>query len=142
MCDPTKQILTKILPFTQLQDKLIRRGGATGVLKNICFDSARHDWLLGEDVNVLPFILLPLAGPEEFSEEDNDKFPIELQVSDPIYSISAVLCNSNRIGFPSVPGRGQTTRIGCGLTEHVSGLSVPIVCHEEVQGVPAIKRGL
>lgn len=52
-----------------------------GLLKNMCFDSTRHDWLLHE-VNVLPSILLPLAGPEEFSDEDNDMFPTELQYLD------------------------------------------------------------
>lgn len=50
------------------------------MLKNVCFDSARHDWLLSEEVNILPFILLLLAGPEEFNDEENDKLPIELQV--------------------------------------------------------------
>lgn len=80
VCNPEAHILIRILPFTHHPDNLIRRGGATGILKNICFDSSRHDWLLSEEVNVLPFILLPLAGPEEYSEEDNDKFPIELQV--------------------------------------------------------------
>lgn len=82
VCDPSQNMLIRILPFTHHPDNLIRRGGATGILKNICFDSPRHDWLLSEQVNVLPFILLPLAGPEEFSEEDNDKFPIELQYLD------------------------------------------------------------
>lgn len=81
LCDPEKNMLLRILPFTNHPDNLIRRGGAVGILKNICFDYSRHDWLLSEQVNVLPFILLPLAGPEEYSEEDNDKFPIELQVS-------------------------------------------------------------
>lgn len=80
VCHPEKHMLIRILPFTHHPDNLIRRGGATGILKNICFDTRRHDWLLSDEVNVLPFILLPLAGPEEYSEEDNDKFPIELQV--------------------------------------------------------------
>lgn len=31
-------------------------------------------------MQVLPYILLPLAGPEEFSDEDNEMFPTELQV--------------------------------------------------------------
>lgn len=48
-------------------------------MKNICFDSTRHEWLLHE-LKVLPYLLLPLAGPEEFSDEDNDMFPTELQV--------------------------------------------------------------
>lgn len=80
VCEPEKHMLIRILPFTHHSDNLIRRGGATGILKNICFDPPRHDWLLSDEVNVLPFILLPLAGPEEYSDEDNDKFPIELQV--------------------------------------------------------------
>lgn len=54
-----------------------------GVLKNICFDSSRHSWLLlNDDVDVLSYILLPLAGPEEFTAEDNDMFPTDLQVSE------------------------------------------------------------
>lgn len=80
VCDPAKNMLLRLLPFTAHPDSLIRRGGATGVLKNVCFETHRHDWLFSEELNVLPFILLPLAGPEEYSEEDNDKFPIELQV--------------------------------------------------------------
>lgn len=31
---------------------------------------------------MLPSILLPLAGPEEYSDEDNDMFPTELQYLD------------------------------------------------------------
>lgn len=38
-----------------------------------------HAWLLGPDVDILPHLLLPLAGPEEFDEEDNGKLPIDLQ---------------------------------------------------------------
>lgn len=50
-----------------------------GLLKNICFDSSRHAYLLDE-IEILPIILLSLAGPEEFSDEENDKLPMELQV--------------------------------------------------------------
>lgn len=32
----------------------------------------RHDWLLSDAVDILPFLLLPLAGPEELSEEENN----------------------------------------------------------------------
>ncbi|XP_059612275.1 protein HGH1 homolog [Phlebotomus argentipes] len=79
LCDREKMFFQRIMPFVEFKDSVIRRGGAVGFLKNICFDSTRHDWLLSEEVNVLPYILLPLAGPEEFDEEDNDKLPIELQ---------------------------------------------------------------
>lgn len=32
-----------------------------------------HEWLLGPEVDILPFLLLPLAGPEDFSEEEMDR---------------------------------------------------------------------
>ena len=38
-----------------------------------------HEWLLSSDIDVLPYLLLPLAGSEEFDDEDNEKLPIELQ---------------------------------------------------------------
>lgn len=75
----TPEMLSRLLPFIQYENSIVRKGGIVGVLKNICFDSTCHDLLL-EDVEVLPLILLPLSGPEDFSEEENDKFPIELQV--------------------------------------------------------------
>lgn len=33
---------------------------------------AHHLWLLSDAVDILPFLLLPLAGPEELTEEEND----------------------------------------------------------------------
>lgn len=35
--------------------------------------------MLGSQVDILPRLLLPLAGPEEFDDEDNDKLPLDLQ---------------------------------------------------------------
>lgn len=78
-CNQKTDLLIRILPFVHHKDSIVRRGGAVGLLKNICFDTTVHEWLLSGDVDILPFILLPLAGPEEFDEETNDKFPIELQ---------------------------------------------------------------
>lgn len=80
LCTPGKALVQRILPFTHHIESVKRRGGAIGLVKNICFDSARHDWLLGEEIDVLPFILLPLAGPEEFDDEENEMLPTELQV--------------------------------------------------------------
>lgn len=79
-CSSESDLLLRLLPFIQ-HENLIRRGGIIGLLKNVCFDSSRHAWLLNE-VNVLPYLLLPLAGPEEYSDEDNDMFPTELQYLD------------------------------------------------------------
>ena len=41
--------------------------------------SDAHPWLLGDDVDILPVLLLPLAGPEQFSDEENDQLPFDLQ---------------------------------------------------------------
>ena len=38
-----------------------------------------HDWLLNPDVDLLPALLLPLAGPEQFSEEEIERLPLDLQ---------------------------------------------------------------
>lgn len=77
------RLLPRLLPFIHHETSLIRRGGIVGLLKNICFDSSLHEWLFTPDVDVLPFILLPLAGPEEFDDETNENLPIDLQFLDP-----------------------------------------------------------
>jgi Domain of unknown function (DUF383) len=38
-----------------------------------------HGWLLGPKVSLLSYLLLPLAGPEDFDEEDTQKLPVDLQ---------------------------------------------------------------
>ena len=42
-----------------------------------------HEWLLSEEVDILPRLLLPLAGPEEFDEDDTEKLPVDLQYLEP-----------------------------------------------------------
>lgn len=41
--------------------------------------SEYHEWLLSDKVDLLPRLLLPLAGPEEFDDDDTDRLPDELQ---------------------------------------------------------------
>ena len=41
-----------------------------------------HEWLLSEAVDILPHLLLPLTGPEEFPEDDMEKLPPDLQYMD------------------------------------------------------------
>lgn len=77
------RLLQRLLPFINHEISLIRRGGITGFLKNICFDSSLHEWLFSSEVDVLPYLLLPLAGPEEFDDETNEKLPLELQYLEP-----------------------------------------------------------
>lgn len=42
-----------------------------------------HQWLLDPSTNLLPSLLLPLAGPEEFDDDDMEKLPTELQYLEP-----------------------------------------------------------
>ncbi|GAB1299498.1 Protein HGH1 homolog [Apodemus speciosus] len=54
------------------------------LLSNLSQQAERHHkWLLGPQVDILPFLLLPLAGPEEFSEEEMDQLPVDLQYLSP-----------------------------------------------------------
>lgn len=34
---------------------------------------------MGEEVDLVPRLLLPLAGPDTFTEEENDSLPVDLQ---------------------------------------------------------------
>ncbi|XP_077385713.1 protein HGH1 homolog isoform X2 [Festucalex cinctus] len=79
LMDRDRCVLQRLLPFTQSQASAVRRGGVIGVLRNCCFDYANHEWLLGNQVDILPFLLLPLAGPEELSEEEYEGLPVDLQ---------------------------------------------------------------
>ncbi|XP_067111968.1 protein HGH1 homolog [Osmerus mordax] len=78
LLDQDRCVIQRLLPYTQ-HDSAIRRGGVIGTLRNCCFDHAHHEWLLGDAVDILPFLLLPLAGGEELSEEENDALPPDLQ---------------------------------------------------------------
>ena len=40
---------------------------------------ASHQWLLSEDIDLLPALLLPLAGPEQFGEDETEQLPLDLQ---------------------------------------------------------------
>lgn len=79
IADENKCLLQQLLPFVSYKDSLIRRGGVVGTVRNCCFDVETHRWLLSDEVDVLSRLLLPLAGNEEYSDEDNDKLPIDLQ---------------------------------------------------------------
>ncbi|KAF8623119.1 hypothetical protein AX17_007553 [Amanita inopinata Kibby_2008] len=81
--DDLEYPLSKIVPFTEHKDT-IRRGGIASTIKNCAFHSQGHKALLTPEstniavppsnisapgIDVLPYILLPLAGPEEFDLE-------------------------------------------------------------------------
>ncbi|XP_029008004.1 protein HGH1 homolog isoform X2 [Betta splendens] len=77
--DKDRCVVQRLLPFTQYEASAVRRGGVIGTLRNCCFDYVHHEWLLSDAVDILPFLLLPLAGPEELSEEENEGLPVDLQ---------------------------------------------------------------
>lgn len=75
--------ITKLLVFTEHKSP-IRRKGVASTIKNVAFDVPYHPTLFSEsDVNILPYLLLPLAGPEELPlEETADMLP-DLQLLPP-----------------------------------------------------------
>ncbi|XP_024296625.1 protein HGH1 homolog isoform X1 [Oncorhynchus tshawytscha] len=77
--DRERCVVQRLLPYIQYEASTIRRGGVIGTLRNCCFDHAHHEWLLSDAVDILPFLLLPLAGPEELSDEENEGLPVDLQ---------------------------------------------------------------
>ncbi|KAJ6001677.1 hypothetical protein N7499_002462 [Penicillium canescens] len=75
--------ITKLTVFTEHKSN-IRRKGVASTIKNVAFDIASHPMLFDEDaVNLLPYLLLPLAGPEEFSDEDTMDMLPDLQLLPP-----------------------------------------------------------
>ncbi|KAG0206295.1 hypothetical protein BGX28_002241 [Mortierella sp. GBA30] len=75
--------LSKIVCFTE-HSNLIRRGGVITTIKNASFAVEHHPALLDEDdINVLPYILLPLCGPEEFDLDDMEGMPEDIQLLPP-----------------------------------------------------------
>lgn len=79
--------LSKLIVFTESKSE-IRRRGVASTIKNACFDTAAHEKLLSDDeasggVNLLPYILLPLMGPEEYSDEDTEGMLEDLQLLPP-----------------------------------------------------------
>ncbi|KAF9356244.1 hypothetical protein BGX34_010023 [Mortierella sp. NVP85] len=75
--------LSKIVCFTE-HPSVIRRGGVITTIKNASFSIDDHTAFLDEsDINVLPYILLPLCGPEEFDLDDMEGMPEDIQLLPP-----------------------------------------------------------
>ncbi|KAE8362476.1 hypothetical protein BDV27DRAFT_131397 [Aspergillus caelatus] len=75
--------VTKLTVFTEHQSS-IRRKGVASTIKNVAFDIPFHPALFSEDeANILPYILLPIAGPEEFGEEETLTMLPDLQLLPP-----------------------------------------------------------
>ncbi|OAL00448.1 DUF383-domain-containing protein [Phaeosphaeriaceae sp. SRC1lsM3a] len=86
--------ITKIQVFTDHASH-IRRLGVASTIKNVAFHVPAHPILLSNlnpdptlpppsiGANLLPYILLPLMGPEEYADEDTDGMLDELQLLEP-----------------------------------------------------------
>ncbi|EPS42775.1 hypothetical protein H072_3242 [Dactylellina haptotyla CBS 200.50] len=71
--------ITKLIVFTEHQS-LIRRKGVASTIKNSLFDVPSHQILMSEvSVNILPYLLLPLMGPEDYPDEESLDMPSEVQ---------------------------------------------------------------
>lgn len=75
--------VTKLTVFTE-HDSTIRRKGVASTIKNVAFDISFHPMLFSEDeANLLPYVLLPIAGPEELAEEETMAMLPDLQLLPP-----------------------------------------------------------
>ena len=75
--------LTKIKVFTEHKSD-VRRRGVASTIKNVAFEVSAHPAFLSEsDMNLLPYLLLPITGNEEFDEEEADAMLPDLQLLPP-----------------------------------------------------------
>lgn len=83
--------LSKLISFTE-HPSTIRRGGVASSIKNSAFDKSAHARLIAPtndsppvagSIDLLPQMLLPLCGPEEFDLDVLDTLPEELQLLPP-----------------------------------------------------------
>lgn len=80
--------VTKLLVFTEHSSD-IRRRGVAWTIKNVCFDVKSHQMLINEEgndndgANLLPYILLPLMGPEEYPDDETSEMLPDLQLLPP-----------------------------------------------------------
>lgn len=80
--------LCKLVVFTEHSSD-VRRRGVASTIKNIAFDISSHPMLIREEeeddrgVNLFPYILLPLMGPEEYDDDESAAMLPDLQLLPP-----------------------------------------------------------
>ncbi|KAI1497339.1 hypothetical protein F5X99DRAFT_397449 [Biscogniauxia marginata] len=75
--------LTKLKVFTEHKSD-VRRKGVASTIKNVAFDVASHPLIISEDdIDILPYILLPITGNEEYDEEETMAMLPDLQLLPP-----------------------------------------------------------
>jgi hypothetical protein len=62
----------------------IRRKGVASTIKNVAFEIDSHPSFLNEDeINILPYLLLPITGNEDYDEEETMSMLPDLQLLPP-----------------------------------------------------------
>ncbi|KAI1277452.1 hypothetical protein F5Y07DRAFT_363006 [Xylaria sp. FL0933] len=75
--------ITKLKVFTE-HKSAIRRKGVASTIKNVAFDVPSHPlFLSGDDIDILPYILLPITGNEEYDLEESMAMLPDLQLLPP-----------------------------------------------------------
>ncbi|KAG6003168.1 hypothetical protein E4U21_002282 [Claviceps maximensis] len=75
--------LSKIRVFTEHKSD-VRRKGVASTIKNVAFDIGAHPELLSEEgINILPYVLLPITGNEEYDVEETMEMLPDLQLLSP-----------------------------------------------------------
>ncbi|EOO03778.1 putative dna-binding protein hgh1 protein [Phaeoacremonium minimum UCRPA7] len=75
--------ITKLKVFTEHKSD-VRRKGVASTIKNVAFDVPSHPLFLSEDdINILPYILLPITGNEEYDVDDTMSMLPDLQLLPP-----------------------------------------------------------
>lgn len=75
--------LTKLKVFTEHKSD-IRRRGVASTIKNVAFDVPSHPSFFSEDeIYILPYILLPIMGSEDYDTDDTMSMLPEMQLLPP-----------------------------------------------------------
>lgn len=75
--------LMKLTVFTEHKSD-VRRKGVASTIKNVAFEVPEHPKFLDEnEINILPYLLLPITGNEEYDEEDMLEMLPDLQLLPP-----------------------------------------------------------
>ncbi|KAI1175041.1 hypothetical protein F4777DRAFT_344972 [Nemania sp. FL0916] len=75
--------ITKLKVFTEHKSN-IRRKGVASTIKNVAFDVPSHPLFMSEDeIDILPYILLPITGNEEYDMEETMAMLPDLQLLPP-----------------------------------------------------------
>jgi hypothetical protein len=75
--------LTKLEVFTEHASD-IRRKGVASTIKNVAFEVSSHELFLSEtEINILPYVLLPIMGGETYDDEEALNMLPDLQLLPP-----------------------------------------------------------